>query len=52
MRAYINIIHLIIDIATPATESEQRMPTSTKGGNPGIQGLLCGGSLDLLKTGD
>lgn len=53
MRAYINIsiIHAIIDmiIVTPATEPEQKTLTSMKCSNPGIQWLLCGCSLDLLK---
>lgn len=52
MRPHINksIICSIIDIiVTPATEPEQRMLTSMKCNNPGIQWLPCGCSLDLLK---
>lgn len=55
IRSYINksIIPSIIDIiiVTPATEPEQRMLTSVKCSNPGIQWLPCGCSLDLRKNG-
>lgn len=56
MRSYINksIIHSIIDIiiVTSAAEPEQRMLTSMRCSNPGIQWLPCGRSLDLQKNGD
>lgn len=55
MKSYINIsiIHSIIDIIVPsATEPEQRMLTSTKCSNPGIQWLPDSCSLDPQKNGD